>query len=195
MAVLSAPEALALDFGFALDVEGAFAASVGNVVNLVLTFGRTGKRPSLFAGAAEATPRLAANGKPGVCREAAVAETLFGERIGQRLLEEPAKPLRKDLYPKRRPLCGLEWFPSPQGQVNDRADYLAWRLGLQLLSERLSGTLIGIAAFGAGADRLHGAAEQRAMAARRAGAVRRTVAPSSGKLRRPARPGRGQMTG
>jgi hypothetical protein len=216
MTAYAAPEQLAPDIGSDVDLAGAFAAPLANVTNIVLTHGRLGNRPAIGQEIPIPTPKLAPNGKPGIWQlQCNVEKTIAGDQV-ERLFEAPVQGARRGVYPDGS-FCVILYEPNPQSIVNDRAEYLVWRLALGELAELLSGRLERIAAlppaaaiapwlgdrdgekprdlFGAGADRLHGAAEQRAMAARRAGAVRRTIAPSSGKLRRPTRPGRGQMTG
>lgn len=94
-----------------------------------------------------------------------------------------------------------------------RADYLAWRLGLEMLASLLSGRMARIAAlppaaalapwsgeedgakprdlFGAGAERVFTGAEARASEAMRRAAVRCPPRPGESRARRPAKPARG----
>ena len=45
MTAYTAPEELALDIGLDVDIDGAFAAPLANVTNIVLTHGRTRQSP------------------------------------------------------------------------------------------------------------------------------------------------------
>jgi hypothetical protein len=210
LAGLPAPDELALDIGGDVDVEGAFAAALRSVEGALYAHGRLGSRPVWDAGPPRASPKLAANGKPGVWRTLRIAEPLFGERWGERDVEEPVTALkRRDVYPEGA-YGVIEWDPPPQVIVNARADYLAWRIALDGLAEALSGRLERLTAlppaaaltpwrgdrdgdkprdlFGAGAERVYSAREQMALAARRANRARRPLAVGPGFQRRPARP-------
>lgn len=213
MAGFAAPEELALDIGLAVDIDGAFAHSLANVGNLLLAHGRMGNRPEWRSEPPAATPRLAANGKPGVWRRAAAAEPILGGGLVEREYEEAVSSLkRRDTYPDGS-YGVIDWDPDPQaGVVSGRADYLAWRLGLETLAAELSGTLQAIAAlppaaallpwlgeadalkpadlFGAGARRVYSRMEQSAISARRSARERRVRAVSPGKTRRPPRLGK-----
>ena len=216
MTAYTAPEELALDIGLPIDIYGAFAAPLANVTNLVLAHGRLGNRPPIGLETPIPMPKQAPNGKPGVWQiQCSVEKTIAGDQV-ERLFEAPVQGARRGIYPSGS-FCIVEYEPSPQSIVNDRAEYLVWRLALGDLAELLSGRLERIAAlppaaalapwlgdrdgdkprdlFGPGADRVYTATQALALRARREARSRRTIAPSSGKLRRPTRPGRGQMTG
>jgi len=211
MAAYTAPEELALDIGLDVDIDGAFAAPLANVTNIVLAHGRLGKRPAIGLETPIPVPKLAPNGKPGVWQlQCAVEKTITGDQV-ERLFEAPVQGARRGVYPSGS-YCVIEFEPSPQSVANDRAEYLVWRLALGELAELLSGRLELIAAlppaaamapwlgqvdgdkpvdlFRPGADRVYTAMQALALRARREARTRRTIAPSSGKLRRPARPGR-----
>ncbi len=216
MAGLKPPAALAEGIGLPVDIAGAFAAAVANIVNLVLAYGRLGKRPAPGDDRLTVRPRLASNGKPGVWRiERLLDRTLDGEGIA-RDYERPVKAIRKDLYAAGA-YCGLEFDPDPQLVINDRAEYLTWRLALEELAAGLLGGLETIEPiapsaalmpwfgeadaakppdlFRPGAEGLHSAQEAAAMASDRSTAARRPLRPGERHTGRPARPGRGAATG
>ena len=200
-------EAVVSDIGLPVDVEGALAASFANAPNLVLAHGRLGTRPDAGCAAFRVQPRLAANGKPGVWRTERLTDPLGGERD----YENPVKAIRRDLYPTGA-FCRIEFEPDPQLVVNDRADYCAWRLALEALSEALSGKLERISAlppaaalfpwtgerdgerprglFGPGAERVYSGGEAAGLAVSRARGERRPIAPTRqvARTRRPAKP-------
>ena len=136
LAKIPPPPELALDLGFALDLAGAWAHSAGNVANLLWHHGAMANRPPL-PGPDESPrpkPRLAANGKPGAFRRERTASPLWGrEGFAEMELEVAVSALkRRDLYPDGA-YGVVNWDPDPQTIVNDRADYCAWRLGLESL--------------------------------------------------------------
>jgi hypothetical protein len=204
----AAPAELAPDVGFEVDRDGAWAHSLGNVVNLVLHHGRMGNRPALADEVPRPHPRLAANGKPGVWRLERVAMPTSALGFVETDLEAPvAAPKRKgDAYPDGA-YGLLDWDPDWQTIVSDRADYLAWRLGLDALREALDGALQRIRAmapraalapwlgdgdrisglFGPGATRVHSLLEQMGMAAARDARTRRPLQGRAAKVMRPAR--------
>ncbi len=56
----------------------------------------------------------------------------------------PSPHIRKDRY-RQGAYCPLVYRPSPAGVVAERAEYAAWRMGLQLLQESLEGALFSLA--------------------------------------------------
>jgi hypothetical protein len=151
MAGFAAPEELALDIGLDVDLDGAFAAALANIGNIVIVHGRLGNRPSLPAEIPRPRPKLAPNGKPGVWRiEAMIEKTISGENV-ERRFEAPVQrtggetgnvvlPVTRDSYPFGA-YGVLEYDPDPQGVVSLRAEYLAWRLALDELAALLHGRL------------------------------------------------------
>jgi len=216
MGALAVPEALALDIGLAVDVEGAFAAAIANVANLVLAHGRLGNRPAPGSEAPRPRPRPAANGKPGAWRRERWREPTAEGGFVEREVETPVQRLRRDLYPPGA-YCLLDYEPDPQLIVNDRAEYLAWRLALDALCAALSGRLERIGAlppaaalapwlgekdgdkprdlFAPGAAGVYSGRERLALAARRESRQRRALSVCGAKMRRAARPGRGAASG
>jgi hypothetical protein len=211
-------EELSFGIGLPVDVEGAFASAAANVSNLLLTHGKLGNRPSLGDGQFAIGPKLAPNGKPGVWRiEAEVAGTFGGGDV-TREFEAPVVAMkRRHLYPDGA-YGVLVYNPDPQEIVNDRAVYLAWRMGLDLLGEALSRRMERITAvptaaammpwrgdldgdpvrdlFGAGAGAVRGPLEVARMSGDRAlGARRRLSVGGALRGRKPARPGKSVAAG
>lgn len=216
MAGLAAPEAIALDIGLPVDIDGAVAAALANVKNLVLAHGRLGNRPAYGIWAPQARARRTPNGKPGVWKIERWREPTINGGFVERDVERPVQPMRRDLYPAGS--YGLiDWDPDAQLIVNDRAEYFVWRMALEALCAALSERMARIAAlppaaalapwfgeldgdkprdlFGPGAERVYSRLEAQAVAARRETRERRRVTTSGGVARRPARPGRGAASG
>ena len=209
LAGLAPPEELVFGIGLAVDVAGAWAAAVANVGNLTLVHGRLRKRPVAGDGRFEVRPKLAPNGKPGVWRIERLTDPLGGERD----YENPVQAVRRGLYPPGA-FCRVEYEPDPQIVINDRADYCAWRIGLEALAEALSGRLETITAlapaaalfpwtgeldgdrprdlFAPGAERVFRGAEERELEALRSRGERRPLRRHGAYRRRiPAKPASG----
>jgi hypothetical protein len=192
---------LAAGLGFELDCAGAARAGLRKAANFVLVCGRLGKRPDVRREPPDHAARLAANGKPGVWRLESWAEPTFDDHAQVwRTVETPAPPKRKGVYPAGA-YCVLDYTPSPQALVDERADYAGWIAGLFWLAEALSGRLTSRAAltpraalrpwlgerdgdpvrdlYGRAAERVYGRDEARAAAAERATGRRRPVAGGS----------------
>src|SRR5437899_11373669 len=56
----------------------------------------------------------------------------------------PSPPIRKDVY-RQGSYCPLIYRPPPAGVVAQRAEYAAWRMGLQILAGELEGKLSAFA--------------------------------------------------
>jgi hypothetical protein len=132
---------LCAGLGFALDAAGAMRAALANVRNLLLVQGRLAIRPFLRLEPPTATPRLAANSKPGVWRREVWVEPTFGDyRQATREVEVAAPALRKNVYPAGA-YCGLDYEPDPADLLHERAEYAAWHAGLLWLAAELAGGL------------------------------------------------------
>jgi len=103
------------------------------------------------------------NGKPRVLVDEIFVETV--DRRGRVVYEPtrnpppgavsyrapvPSPPLRKGLYRPGR-YCPLVYRPTPARIVAERAEYAAWRMGLELLHQALSGRLTSVATLPAAA--------------------------------------------
>ncbi len=205
----AAPETLALDIGLPVDVEGAFRAALANVENIVMTHGLLGKRPAFGREAPAPMPALAPNGKPQVLAPTIRLEKTVGGEELRYAVDAPTQALRSGVYASGA-FCPLEYDPDPQFLVNERAEYAAWRAGLEALAGMLAGRLARIAAlppsapaapwlgerdagkpadlFGASAERLYSRMELLSMAARQG--ERRPVKQRREDMWRPARPAR-----
>lgn len=211
MSNFAAPPELANGFGFALDFAGAFAAAISALQGSMLTHGRRGNRPAPGMEVPKSQPKMAANGKPGVWQiQCEIEATASGGSV-ERLFEAPVSRTGRGAYPLGS-FGVIDWDPDPQLVVNERAEYLAWRLGLDELCVSLHGRMASMTAispaaamapwlgqkdgdkpfdlFGSGAERVYSRADQLAIAARRQNRARRPLSTWAGKPRRPARPGR-----
>ncbi len=208
MAEFKAPALIVDGIGLDVDLVGAFAAAIGNVVNLVLAHGRMGNRPA-FATRFVVSPKMAVNGKPGVWRVVRELEPTVDGLGVERAIEQPTQRIRRDLY-HNGAYCRLEYDPDPQVMVNDRADYSAWAFSMHEMAAALTGRLATIepmapaaalfpwageidcakplALFGAGADGLHGAREAARFAGARARGDRRRIVRAPTPRRKPAKP-------
>jgi hypothetical protein len=133
---------LCAGLGFALDAASALRRALGNIANLVLVHGRLASRPSLRLEPPAPSPKLAPNGKPGVWRLEAWAEPTFDDHAhAQREVETPVTSLkRRNQYPDGA-YGVLEYSPTPQDLVEERAEYWGWRFGLAWLAAELGGKL------------------------------------------------------
>jgi hypothetical protein len=134
-----ASEELAFGMGFAVDCETAMIAALGRAASLVVVFAGLARAPDC-GGWPKSTPKRAPNGKPGVWRREAWAEPTIRDEDVVREVEVAVKPMRRGLYPPGS-YGVLEWAPSPQSVIEDRAEYAAWRAGLAWLAQELSGAL------------------------------------------------------
>jgi hypothetical protein len=211
MAGFAAPEELAEGIGFDVDASGAFAAALGQVAGQMFAHGRLGTRPEIRRG----LPRVRIpKGDGRMWQTQCMVEPKWPEGNGdvERLFEAPVKAYRDrhgaTLCPAGS-FCRLEWDPDPQSVINDRADYLVWRLALDELTHALSGRLAGIAAlptaaamapwlgqkdgdkpidlFRPGAERVYSAQQLLCLEARRDSRARRPIPVARASARRPAR--------
>jgi hypothetical protein len=211
LAAARAPDELAIDLGFALDVAGAFEAARSNVINIVRVYGALRKRPVFAVDPPIPHPVNAANGKPAVMRIAQAPYRSIDGALRRREAEVPAQRLRSDLYVEGA-YCRLDYDPDPQFVVNGRAEYLVWRLALASLAEALAGELdrFAVIAPGAplapwlgeceaakprdlmtpGAAGVYSAIERLSLDASRANRERRRPVFRPQDARRPVRPGR-----
>ncbi len=189
---------LAAGFGFSLDQAGPLSAALANVANLLLVHGRLRSRPFLSFQEPQAKPRLAASGKPGVWRRECWMEPTFDDHAqASRDVEAPCVAKRKGLYPDGA-FGIVDWSPYPQEIMNDRAEYSAWRAGLESLARELCDSLESRVAlapraavrpwlgeldgdpvrdvFGPGADRVISGKQAAQLAAERRTGRRRRIA-------------------
>lgn len=131
--------------------------AVASMAGIVACHARAGTRPKWSSCLPEPFPDRGPNGKPKVMVDETFVETV--DKRG-RVRFEPAAdpqpgeiayttpvacpPTRKEVY---RPgaYCPLVYRPAPAGLVAERAEWAAWRMGLELLYEALGGQLESIA--------------------------------------------------
>lgn len=205
LAGLQAPDHLALDIGLPVDIDGAFAAALANVANIIIVHASRGGRPSVGRELPRPAPVHAANGKPAIRCEVTILDIARRPYASER----PAGRLRSGFY-ETGAFCPLEWDPDPQWIVNERAEYSVWRIALEQLVVQLAGELATISMlapsapiapwlgerdagkppnlFAPGAPGVYTRLEVLSMEARR-GQRRRPPARRQ-DLHRPARPGR-----
>jgi len=145
--------------------------AIASMVGLIAVHARAGTRPGPWRGQPprweQVIPRpfmdTGGNGKPRVLVDEVYVEVwdkrsgrtrqvpvdeLPGRRApsGAATWSEPvpAPPLRKGIY-RAGSYCPLDWRPDPTKVVALRAEWAAWRMGLQLLWQNLEGRLESIA--------------------------------------------------
>jgi hypothetical protein len=132
---------LTFGLGFALDVTGALRAALANVANLVLVHGRLASRPSPRLETPAPSPKRQSNGRPGAWRLERWIEPTFADHAqAERDVEVAVSAIRKGLYPAGA-YGVVECDPAPQALVDERAEYAAWRAGLEWLAAELAGEL------------------------------------------------------
>lgn len=161
-----ADDAAGLAWGFAglnIDLESAALEAVATMPAAIAVHARAGARPKWSAGTPRPYRPKTPNGKALVLIEEAFVEIYDKRRDRNRLVpvaEMPgrrvppgsptiiqtiaAPPLRSGLY-RVGAYCPLEYRPDPVRLVRERAEWAAWRMGLQLLWENLEGRLETIA--------------------------------------------------
>jgi hypothetical protein len=141
----------------------AAAEAIAMMTGLVTCHARAGTRPAWSRELPRPFPGNGGNGKPRVLVDEIYAEIYDRRRdktrhvpvaglprgrapAGAPIYTEavPAPPLRKDVY-RMGAYCPLEWRPAPAKIAAGRAEYAAWRMGLQLLWQALEGALSSIA--------------------------------------------------
>lgn len=136
---------LAPDFGLAVDQGRALRHATAGMAAAVVVHARMGSRPLCHPPAFECGPVVGPNGKPKVLVTITeIHDGAFGPVPETR--DEPAPATRAGQYP-RGAFCPLDWTPSPQSVVDERADYLAWWVALDQLARDLSGLLATITAL------------------------------------------------
>lgn len=127
---------LAPDFGLQADQRRALRHAVASMVGHVVGHARLGRRPVCHAPDFACGPAIGANGKPRVLvTVVARHDGAFGQ--AEEAYDEPARATRAGHYTYGA-FCPLAWDPSPQDVVDERADYLAWWVGLDQLARDLA---------------------------------------------------------
>lgn len=130
---------LAPDFALAADQRKALKHAVTGMVGQVVVHARMRNRPAWCPTEFGCGPSIGPNGKPRVLVTVAeIHEGAFGPVT--ETLSEPARATRAGRYPDGA-ACPLAWQPSPQSVVDERAEYVAWWVGLDQLARDLDGTL------------------------------------------------------
>lgn len=135
---------LGTGIGFVVDQDRAVRHATAGMVGQIVVHARMGNRPVCHPPAFSCGPAIGPNGKPKV--------SLTVTAVNQDDLiptpwtfDEPAKATRAGRYPTGA-FCPLTWTPTPTSVIEERADYLAWWLGLDQLARDLSLASIAVLA-------------------------------------------------
>src|SRR5262249_30001108 len=134
-----------------LDHVQAGMEAVAMMAGIIVVNARAGTRPRWSRELPEPFPDRGGNGK----RKVLIEETFVQKYDGGGMYHEPTRddpepgaipstksvpspPIRAGVY---RPgaYCPLVYRPSPAGVVRERAEYAAWRMGLEILAGQLGG--------------------------------------------------------
>jgi hypothetical protein len=143
--------------GLEVDHLQAAVAAIAAMPGIVAVHARAGTRPTWSKDTPTPYPDNGGNGKPRVLIDEAFVEKyddrgrLYHEpeahpEEGAVFFREPmpCPPTRKGWY-RTGAYCPLKWDPPPEPIVTQRAEYAAWRMGLELLHRALEGRLESIA--------------------------------------------------
>lgn len=129
-----------------IDHLQAGTEAVAAMAGIVAVHARAGSRPKWSRELPLPFPDRGANGKPRVMHET----TVINRGGITHLTAVPCPPMHKNTY-KCGAYCPLVYRPNPTRIVAERAEYAAWRMGLELLYEALTGQLASIAVLPASA--------------------------------------------
>jgi hypothetical protein len=130
--------------------------AVAAMAGIIAVHARAATRPRWSRKLPEPFPDNGPNGKPKVLIEETFVEMVDRKGVYYEPVSNPppgaitftkavpSRPIRAGLY---RPgaYCPLVYRPSPAGIVAERAEYAAWRMGLEILAAELEGRLSAIA--------------------------------------------------
>lgn len=127
-----------------VDEAEAFRRAGSQMRLLVVVCAKLRRRPVLDDGGVTAGPKLLGNGKPAVVREEVQFQnTVAGKQIAL-TVDAPTHPLRAGNY-RDGANCPVQYDPTPQSIVLERAEYAVWHRALEILAEALCGKLESIA--------------------------------------------------
>jgi len=147
-----------------MDVDhlAAGVEAVANMPAIIAVHARAGTRPRWTRALPEPFPVTGANGKPKVLIDetliemtdkrgrvihvpaSALASEDWPPGAATHTATVPCRPIRAGLY-RAGAYCPLMYRPAPSRIVAERAEYAAWRMGLELLHQALEGRLATIA--------------------------------------------------
>jgi hypothetical protein len=140
----------------AIDHVQAGMEAVAAMVGIISVNARAATRPRWSRKLPEPFPDNGQNGKPRVLIDETFVEMVDRKGVYYEPVSSPppgaitfikavpSPPIRAGLY-RQGAYCPLVYRPSPAGVVAERAEYAAWRMGLQLLQESLEGVLFSLA--------------------------------------------------
>jgi len=126
------------------------------MAGIMAVHARAGTRPRWSRKLPEPFPDNGQNGKPRVLIDETFVEMVDRKGVYYEPVSSPppgaitfikavpSPPIRAGLY-RQGAYCPLVYRPSPAGVVAERAEYAAWRMGLEILAVELEGRLIAIA--------------------------------------------------
>ena len=130
--------------------------AVAAMAGIVSVNARAATRPRWSRKLPEPFPDNGPNGKPRVLIEETFVEMVDRKGVYYEPVSNPppgaitftkavpSPPIRAGLY-RQGAYCPLLYRPSPAGVVAERAEYAAWRMGLEILAGELEGRLSAIA--------------------------------------------------
>jgi hypothetical protein len=124
--------------GFGLAAETYIAEAANNVMRDVVTHAYLSTRP-IVSPLPHPFPLKLRNGSPAVKRlvEQVVQE---GTYVRTHRVEKPVRAQRGGRY-SAGAYCPIDWKPSPESALRDRAKYIVWWTALTLLGNRLGSEL------------------------------------------------------
>lgn len=146
--VVFPPIAYAVD-GMSMADKPFIDRAVTRAETLVICHARLGNRPDC-EDVPECTPLRAGNGRPEIRRMGTVEQrTLEGATIDAPLelmaKEERARVRDRPGIYELGSYCLLQWYPTVDQVMRDRADYVVWRAALDWLRQQLGGALERVA--------------------------------------------------
>jgi hypothetical protein len=139
-----------------IDHVQAGMEAVAAMAGIVAVHARAATRPRWSRKLPEPLPDNGQNGKPRVLIDETFVEMVDRKGVYYEPTRDPepgaitftkavpSPPIRAGLY-RQGAYCPLVYRPSPAGVVAERAEYAAWRLGLEILAGELEGRLSAIA--------------------------------------------------
>jgi hypothetical protein len=140
----------------AVDHVQAGMEAVAAMAGIISVHARAATRPRSSRKLPEPFPDKGNNGKPKVLIEETFVEMVDRKGVYYEPVSNPppgaitftkavpSPPIRAGLY-RQGAYCPLIYRPSPAGVVAERAEYAAWRMGLEILAGELEGRLSAIA--------------------------------------------------
>lgn len=139
-----------------IDYLQAGLEAVAAMAGIVAVHARAGTRPRWSRELPRPFPDNGGNGKPRVLIDETFAERVDRKGVYYELTRDPSPgaitfvqampspPIRGGLY-RQGSYCPIVFRPNPARLVAERAEYLSWRMGLEILCRELEGQLAATA--------------------------------------------------